>query len=83
MKGPDFALDNSLSSTHGGLGRATNLAYYVYTGFAELKPMEQSAAANIMHSFDISTWALLAMSLIFITITLYFMYNKENEATIY
>ncbi len=77
----DFSLDMSLNVEHFtfGLGKASSFTYYIYTTFLHKKAREQSAADNVMHSFDVYTWTLLLVSLICVSLTLYIMNYIENK----
>ncbi len=75
----DIALDMGLIVPHFGLGKTSSYTYYSFSIFMELKPKQKSPVENILHSFDIFTWTMLALALACVSMTIYTCYHYENE----
>ncbi len=75
----DVSMEMGLHLDSHGLGKMSSFVYYGYIGFLETKPRQRSAMANILKVYDIYTWALLAISLLLVTGTLFCLYNLENQ----
>ncbi len=75
----DVSIDMGLHLDSGGLGQMSTFVYYTYIGFLEMKPKQRSSVVNILKSYDIYTWALLAFSLLVTTGTLFSLCNFKDQ----